>query len=82
VAQLPGDFNRDGTVDAADYVMWRKTDSGNSQGYTDWQANFGEGTVAGGGSTSPSDDGVPEPATPVLLIFATTAWCVWRCRAT
>ena len=23
---LPGDFNNDGTVDAADYVVWRKTD--------------------------------------------------------
>ena len=26
VAHLPGDYNRDGTVDAADYVVWRKTD--------------------------------------------------------
>ena len=24
VAHLPGDFNNDGTVDAADYVVWRK----------------------------------------------------------
>ena len=23
---IPGDFNHDGTVDAADYVVWRKTD--------------------------------------------------------
>ena len=22
---IPGDFNHDGTVDAADYVVWRKT---------------------------------------------------------
>ena len=26
VPSLPGDFNSDGTVDAADYVVWRKTD--------------------------------------------------------
>ena len=24
VPSLPGDFNHDGTVDAADYVVWRK----------------------------------------------------------
>ena len=28
VAGLPGDFNHDGTVDAADYVVWRKNPGG------------------------------------------------------
>ena len=27
IAELPGDFNHDGTVDAADYVVWRKTEA-------------------------------------------------------
>ena len=30
-AALPGDYNNNGTVDAADYVVWRKTD-----GYAGW----------------------------------------------
>ena len=38
---LPGDFNDDGTVDAADYVVWRKTD-GTQIGYDTWRAHFGE----------------------------------------
>ena len=56
---LPGDYNQNNIVDAADYVVWRKTDSGNLQGYTDWRANFGEGMAAGwrrgGGRTTLPD---------------------------
>jgi hypothetical protein len=76
---LPGDYNLDGTVDAADYVVWRKTDSGNPEGYTVWQENFGEG-MGGSGSAgaSPSQTGVPEPTTLVLLMFAATGWCLRR----
>jgi probable HAF family extracellular repeat protein len=55
---LPGDYNRSGAVDAADYVVWRKTlgssvpnltaADGNGNGVVDegdhsvWRANFGE----------------------------------------
>ena len=38
---LAGDYNKNGTVDAADYVVWRKND-GPSQGYDTWRAHFGE----------------------------------------
>ena len=42
---LAGDFNRDGSVDAADYVVWRRHLSGNSfvdtANYQTWRANFG-----------------------------------------
>jgi hypothetical protein len=37
-----GDYNGDGTVDTADYADWRKTNINGAQGYTDWQANYGE----------------------------------------
>jgi hypothetical protein len=39
-----GDHNHNGTVDAADYVVWRKNPAGfgGQQGYNDWRANFGE----------------------------------------
>ena len=33
--QIPGDYNGDGVVNAADYVVWRETD-GTPQGYNTW----------------------------------------------
>lgn len=37
-----GDYNFDRTVDAADYVVWRKASiGGNPGGYNTWRANFG-----------------------------------------
>ena len=47
---LPGDYNNDGTVDAADYVVWRKND-GTQGGYDTWRANFGQ-PLPGSGSGS------------------------------
>jgi hypothetical protein len=39
-ADLDGDFNHDGAVDAADYVEWRKT-NGTAPEYETWRTNFG-----------------------------------------
>jgi len=41
IVKLPGDFNEDGIVDAADYVVWR---SGNRSpdDYALWKANYGK----------------------------------------
>jgi hypothetical protein len=61
---LTGDFNRDQSVSAADYVAWRKTD-GTLTGYDLWQTRFGE--AGGGGSITSS--AIPEPASSALLIF-------------
>ena len=44
---LTGDYNNNGVVDAADYVLWRKTDTGGQQGYDDWRANFGRMATPG-----------------------------------
>jgi hypothetical protein len=71
---LPGDFNNDGAVDAADYVVWRKND-GTQDGYNLWQAYFGE--AAGGGSVA--NGVVPEPATALLVLIATTLRLMRRC---
>jgi hypothetical protein len=38
---LPGDFNKDGVVDAADYVFWRKQTSDEAN-YNLWKAHFGQ----------------------------------------
>ena len=36
-----GDFNADGVTNAADYVWWRKNNSGNAAKYTEWRNNYG-----------------------------------------
>jgi hypothetical protein len=79
---LPGDYNDDGSVDAADYVVWRHSlhlsgpdlaADGDASGTVDvvdyelWRANFGQ--TVGVGTGSGSNAAVPEPAF-MLLIFA------------
>ena len=57
----------DGAVDAADYVVWRKTD-GTQPGYNLWRTNFGR--TSGSGSGLDAAAGVPEPSALVLLLAA------------
>ena len=76
---LAGDFNIDGTVDAADYVVWRKIDGTHGR-YNTWRTHFGE--PAGSGSGASVNATVPEPATLVLLMFAAAGWCLRRRLAT
>jgi hypothetical protein len=69
----PGDYNGDGNVDAADYVVWRKNPGahgGDPGGYDTWRANFG-GTGVGGGASADALDlsAVPEPASSALIAF-------------
>lgn len=78
---LPGDYNENGTVDAADYVAWRKagpTDTlpnDPSPGTVDqsdydlWRANFGNTTPASGSAAS-LGVAVPEPGTFALALLA------------
>lgn len=70
-APLTGDYNTNGKVDAADYVLWRETNINGPQGYTDWRANFGNppGSAAALGSST----AVPEPATCILMLFGSLA---------
>jgi hypothetical protein len=53
----------DGKVDAADYVVWRKT-IGTQAGYDTWRTNFGR---TGGSGSGSSLSAVPEPASLLLL---------------
>jgi hypothetical protein len=67
---LAGDYNDDGAVDAADYIMWRKAMGGgltlanetaspgvvDGEDYDEWQTNFGAQAGDGGGNGA-----VPEP---------------------
>ena len=61
---LLGDYDHDGTVGPADYVVWRKTGINGQQGYNDWRANFGKSAPSFGLSI-PGESltaQVPEPA--------------------
>ena len=72
-----GDFNHDGIVDAADYVVWRKTD-GTPAGYNIWRANFGQ--PSGSGSVASANATVPEPTALVMLIVAALSVTTRRLR--
>jgi hypothetical protein len=69
-----GDFNFDGTIDAADYVIWRKN-NGSETDYGHWKTNFGD-TIAGtGGSVgfSGGQNAVPEPSSLLMGMLGSLA---------
>ncbi|MEX0641140.1 MAG: hypothetical protein WD468_00485 [Pirellulales bacterium] len=74
-AGLEGDFNNDGEVDAADYVVWRKT-LGDNTNYNKWRTNFGTGSGAASVLSADASAPVPEPASALLMVFAITALCL------
>ena len=81
-AGLPGDYNNDGKVNAADYVLWRKspgTFGGNPAGYNTWRANFGTGGP-GAGSGLGGGNSVPEPSALLLSLVMVGSILVAGCR--
>jgi autotransporter-associated beta strand protein len=80
-AGLAGDFNGDGTVDAADYVVWRKT-GGTPEAYIAWRSNFGATQNPGlSGNHGGSPASVPEPGVVMLAGVAAVAAFVRRSRS-
>jgi hypothetical protein len=67
---LAGDYNNNGIVDAADYVVWRKGlgTTYTQNDYNIWRAHFGQ--TAGSGSGALANAAVPEPATLEMLVVA------------
>jgi len=65
---LDGDFNLDGSVDAADYVVWRQGLGATytQADYDTWRAHFGQ--TAGSGTS----EAVPEPSAIILVLSATS----------
>src|SRR5262249_47488011 len=78
---LPGDYNHDGIVDAADYTVWRDSlgeagtglaADGDNDGavtmldYQVWQQNFGQSS---GGMGARHGGVVPEPTSRVLALL-------------
>ena len=78
---LPGDYNNNGIVDAADYVAWRKAPGTiyTPDDFNTWRAHFGQ--TAGSGAGASANAAVPEPDTLVLMMFAAAGWCFRRRRA-
>jgi hypothetical protein len=56
----PGDYNRDGSVDASDYVVWRQID-GTQGGYDAWRSNFGKRADLSSAAGSLDSASIPEP---------------------
>ncbi|HJQ81727.1 MAG TPA: hypothetical protein VJ828_17315, partial [Lacipirellulaceae bacterium] len=88
-AGLPGDYNLNGKVDAADYIVWRKTlgqtgsglrADGDGDGMIDagdydvWRMNFDE-SAGGAAATSLI---VPEPDTVLSLAIGIMAMVFWQ----
>lgn len=87
---LPGDYNGDNTVDAADYTIWRNTfgstedlrADGDGSGdigqgdYDFWKSRFGD-TREGSGSVGVV---VPEPSTLLLGVIVATSLAFCRRR--
>ncbi len=72
-ASVTGDYNSNGTVDAGDYVVWRKTPGnfgGSPGGYTTWRSTFGNPPGSGSGLGSSN---VPEPTAGALAVISTIA---------
>jgi Type I phosphodiesterase / nucleotide pyrophosphatase len=59
-----GDFNLDGVVDAADYVVWRNND-GMIAGYNTWREQFGVDFTGHSAASA-----APEPGTSALLLVS------------
>jgi hypothetical protein len=93
---LPGDYNGDGTVGSADYVVWRESlgqqvavysgADGSGNGVVDqadydfWRARFGA-TLAGGSGSGAALAAVPEPGAALLAVFAALGVLAVRPRA-
>jgi hypothetical protein len=90
-AGVNGDYNDNGIVDAADYVVWRKrlgqsftlpndptSGSVTSGDYTVWRTNFGRSSAGGAGSSDLSN--APEPSAAMLALLASAIGGIARRR--
>ena len=70
---VPGDYNNNGVVDAADYVAWRKnnntavtlpndaTPGTSAADYSVWRAHFGQKAGSGSSVVGATSGAIPEP---------------------
>lgn len=91
---LPGDYNHDGVVDAADYAVWRHSlgqsvaagtgADGNGDGlvtqadYDLWRSHFGQTSGSGSGLSNLAS--VPEPQSMAFALFSLATISLSRSR--
>lgn len=91
---LAGDYNQNGTVDAADYIIWRNTLGQTGSGlaadgdgdnlvdggdYAVWRSNFGH-TTSMGSVTTLSANSIPEPNGVPLIVLSLSSGGLGRRR--
>jgi hypothetical protein len=90
IPSVPGDYNQDGSVDAADYVVWRD-EVGQGPGRADgihngevdvgdyhaWRAHFGHAAA----TPAPLSTAAPEPSALFIAAFGLAAWYAPLLRA-
>jgi hypothetical protein len=74
---VPGDYNGNGSVDAADYVVWRNNGvlrnevatpgSVTAEDYDAWKARFGNSATLASGQSNSAFSAIPEPLSSILL---------------
>jgi hypothetical protein len=84
---VPGDYNKNGIVDAGDYVIWRNggplqnevasIGTVDQADYDAWKARFGN--TSGSGSSLGAGAAVPEPGSFALVIVGFALGLVGRC---
>ena len=81
VVYTSGDFNDDGIVNVADYVVWRKN-VGTQSEYDTWRSHFGQTIGLDSGATIDRANGasVPEPMSAVLWLLASAVGFCRRYR--
>jgi hypothetical protein len=88
LGELPGDYNGNGMVDGADFLVWQQGLGGRfSDSHLDvWKARFGTTASGVAGASHPGSDAgsriIPEPGTAIVLLWGMLA-CVlagtrWR----
>lgn len=91
---LAGDYNNDGVVNAADYVLWKKNIGQPSQTlpndttgviigqpqYDLWRSNFGSNTAVPGSGAVEMTSAIPEPSSVALLMLSFAAFVAFSTR--
>jgi endonuclease I len=83
-AVLTGDYDNNGVVDAADYIVWRRNLSDGTplpynetaslgttddEDYSVWRANFGATAAGAGSSAIAAGAAIPEPSSIALILL-------------
>jgi hypothetical protein len=81
ISPLAGDYNGNGIVDAADYIVWQNFGSTYTQGdYDVWKSTFGNSAATGSQLAGGQSTAVPEPGVAILLLVGAAVQLCQRTR--